>query len=254
MRYPPLSTNFSMLREENSQNQFSAVDSKLFKGNEAQRFPLLAKADSTPRGSRICPDGLQTSHKGADYYSPSTNSKVYSHRHSMDERQDRHKTRAEDLPSRAVDLGPIGSFHAWNNLPPRSALKDEGSVVSWTDTNSSQALAMQRADANFRSAEMPAACRSISPYSSCLLSAVRNASLVEPTSSQDYRPLEKIMERKAIALGIRPTFFQILQKMRDLANTQHAGCNRQYKNWFADSLTWGLLCKRSSFCLSYKNH
>jgi hypothetical protein len=230
-----------MLHEENSQNQFSAVDSKLFKRNETQRFPLLAKTDSTPRGSRICSDGLQTSHKGADYHPPSTNSKVYSHRYSMNERQDRHRTRAEDLPSRAVDLGPIGSFHAWNNLPPRSALKDEGSIVSWTDTN-------------FRSAEMPAPCRSISPYSSCLLSAVRNASLVEPTSSQDYRPLEKIMERKAIALGIRPTFFQILQKMRDLANIQHAGCNRQYKHWFADSLTWGLLCKRSSLCLSYENH
>lgn len=61
-------------------------------------------------------------------------------------------------------------------------------------------------------------------------------------TTQLYQPLEKLMEKKAIVMGMRQRFFQVLQKKRDLANIVHKGCDRQYKHWFADSLTWTTLC------------
>jgi hypothetical protein len=51
------------------------------------------------------------------------------------------------------------------------------------------------------------------------------------------------MEKKAISRDIRRSFFQFLQKQRDMAKSQHGECSSQYKHWLADSLTWKQFCE-----------
>jgi hypothetical protein len=60
---------------------------------------------------------------------------------------------------------------------------------------------------------------------------------------QLYQSMERLMEKKAILLGMRQRFFQVLQKKRDIANLVHHGCSKQYKHWLAYSSTWSTLCQ-----------
>lgn len=63
--------------------------------------------------------------------------------------------------------------------------------------------------------------------------------------AQLYRSMEHLMEKKAVLLGMRQKFFQVLQKKRDIANLVHHGCSKQYKHWLAYSSTWSTLCQSS---------
>lgn len=166
----------------------------------------------------------------------------------MNERRKSRKRSANGIPRRVANLNPSHNSRTQDNLASRSVPKYEECVASWNDLSSPGALVTEKTYANsntptLHSPETRAASQSSFSSSVCLPSTVRKTCIIESSSPPGYRPLEKIMETKAIALGIRQTFFQVLQKMRDLANAQHAGCRKQYRNWLADSLTWGILCQ-----------
>lgn len=62
------------------------------------------------------------------------------------------------------------------------------------------------------------------------------------TTIPGYMPLEKVMEKKAIALNMRRPFFQYLQKIRDQVRSEHPECKTEYRHWAADSLVWKKFC------------
>lgn len=64
-------------------------------------------------------------------------------------------------------------------------------------------------------------------------------------SGDQYVSLEKKMELKATAGGVRREFFITLQKRRDEANRNFGDCSRHYRQWYAQCLVWKQWCKQS---------
>lgn len=88
-------------------------------------------------------------------------------------------------------------------------------------------------------------CQSTAPSRTMAPHTVNAIHGTEVTSQpiQPYQSMEHLMEKKAILLGMRQRFFQVLQKKRDIANLVHHGCSKQYKHWLAYSSTWSTLCQ-----------
>lgn len=248
IRPPPISTSHFSLNEETNPKQYSVANLNPIQEGENQGSTLLSKTDSISRSSRVCSGTFKDERKADDYYRLSINQRADTHWCSMNERRNSRKRSANGITRQVANLHPSHNSRTQDNLASRSVQKYEECIASWNDLSSPGALVMEKNYANsntstLHSPETLAASQSSFPSSVCLPSTVRKTYIIQSSSPPGYRPLEKIMETKAIALGIRQPFFQVLQKMRDLANAQHTGCTKQYRNWLADSLTWGILFK-----------
>ena len=171
-----------------------------------------------------------SSKKETGSYRRSPKKATESYRLSMGEREDSCRLSTARVPSAAVDLTTSHNSHRKNEL----SLK--GVSIGMTDSTSNAS--------NVQFDGMPTPSRSATRPQTPMS---RPLSAVDNTQGFGlpllfYQPLEKMMEKKAILLGMRQLFFQVLQKKRDLAKAEHGSCSKQYKHWLADSLTWTTLC------------
>lgn len=159
-------------------------------------------------------------------------------------------------PSRTISPSTVGGPNCSNNYCQeedsslKNVLVDNNSKLlgsRYHDTSDLTMMNVAHPNPNLKNLQFtkrsttPQRSDTIQTTTSHAMSAVRDKQDFGPLP-QGYQPMEREMVKKADLLCIRHRFFQVLQRGRDLANAQHGGCSKQYKNWFADSLTWGKLC------------
>ena len=81
---------------------------------------------------------------------------------------------------------------------------------------------------------------SISSPSSC----IDKPSNAHPPSLQIRSPSEqeRMMEEKAVRMGIRQEFFRLLNATRHEVKNEHGNCSQGIRHYLSNSIVWGKLC------------